>query len=129
MAKKKSQTRVKSTGRYSYEGLDRVLHEKARLGLVTCLAGEQNGLTFGELKKLCDLTDGNLSRHLKHLSDAGFVRMERDESAGRPLTTCFLTSVGRESFVNYLSELQRVIGDAKSKIELKPTKNARLASE
>ena len=47
MAKKKSQTKVKSTGRYSYEGLDRVLHEKARLGLVTCLAGEQNGLTFG----------------------------------------------------------------------------------
>ena len=115
MAAKKT-TPAKTSGRYSYDGLDRVMHEKARLGLMTCLAGAPEGLTFGELKQLCDLTDGNLSRHLKQLADAGLVRLSRDETQRRPQTSCFLTSAGRERFSDYLSELQRVIGDAKNQI-------------
>lgn len=119
MAKKKvtpSSNIERPSGRFSYDGLDRVMHEKARLGLLTCLAGASEGLTFGELKQLCDLTDGNLSRHLKHLTDARLVRLVRDESAGRPQTTCFLTAAGRERFLEYLSELQRVIGDAQNQM-------------
>ena len=53
---------------YAY-GLDRVLHEKARLGIMTSLVGHPKGLAFGDLKKLCNLTDGNLSRHLQVLQE------------------------------------------------------------
>lgn len=109
--------RKSKSGRYAYEGLDRVLHEKARLGLMTCLAGAPEGLTFGELKQLCDLTDGNLNRHLKQLCDADLVETVRDESSGRPHTICALTPSGRKRFLKYLAELQRVIGDAQSQLK------------
>ncbi len=101
-------------GRFAYDRLDRVLHERARLGLMTCLAGAPEGLTFNELKRLCDLTDGNLNRHLKQLADARLVQLHRDESQRRPQTTCTLTASGRESFLQYLGELQRVLGDAQN---------------
>ncbi|EMI18389.1 transcriptional regulator [Rhodopirellula maiorica SM1] len=116
-AKRKDQTTTpSSSGRFAYEGLDRVMHEKARLGLMTCLAGAPEGLTFNELKRLCDLTDGNLNRHLKQLADANLIRLVRDEAARRPQTTCLLTDAGRESFAAYLAELQRVLGDAQRQI-------------
>ena len=105
------------SGRYSYEGLDRVLHEKARLGLMTCLAGAPEGLTFGELKELCDLTDGNLNRHLKQLIDADLVQTVRVESTSRPQTICSLTPSGEKRFLKYLAELQRVIGDAQTQLK------------
>jgi hypothetical protein len=50
---------------FSYDGLDRVIHEKARLGLLTSLMAHPKGLAFADLKQLCGLTDGNLSRHLQ----------------------------------------------------------------
>ena len=50
---------------FSYDGLDRVIHEKARLGLLTSLMAHPKGLAFADLKQLCGLTDGNLSRHLE----------------------------------------------------------------
>ena len=129
---KKNRTAAKPTsdrGRYAYEGLDRVMHEKARLGLMTCLAGAAEGLTFGELKRLCDLTDGNLNRHLKQLSDARLVKLVRDDSASRPQTTCHLTETGRKRFVQYLSELHQVIGDAERRIQEQPQRAGRLASD
>ena len=58
---------------FSYEGLDRVIHEKARLGLLTSLMAHPKGLAFADLKQLCGLTDGNLSRHLQVLQEAGLV--------------------------------------------------------
>ena len=109
-AKRNDQTKQpSSSGRFAYDGLDRVMHEKARLGLMTCLAGAPEGLTFNELKRLCDLTDGNLNRHLKQLADANLVRLVRDEAARRPQTTCLLTDAGRESFATYLADAQRQI--------------------
>ena len=62
-----------STGRFSYEGLDRVLHEKARLGILASLAANPDGVLFNDLKQLCALTDGNLSRHLSVLHEAGLL--------------------------------------------------------
>ena len=62
-------------GRFAYEGLDRVLHEKARLGILTSLAAHSEGLLFCDLKQLCDLTDGNLSRHLRVLEEAELVEV------------------------------------------------------
>jgi DNA-binding transcriptional ArsR family regulator len=63
----------RDSGRFAYEGLERAIHEKARLGILTSLATRREGLLFTELKALCSLTDGNLNRHLKVLQDAGLV--------------------------------------------------------
>ena len=62
---------------FSYDGLDRVIHEKARLGLLTSLMAHPKGLAFADLKQLCGLTDGNLSRHLQVLQEAGLVEVTK----------------------------------------------------
>ncbi|MFK4536844.1 DNA-binding HxlR family transcriptional regulator [Bradyrhizobium ottawaense] len=83
---------------FSYEGLDRVIHEKARLGLLTSLMGHPKGLAFADLKQLCGLTDGNLSRHLGVLQEAGLVEVTKGYEGNRPHTTCRLTKTGRRRF-------------------------------
>jgi DNA-binding MarR family transcriptional regulator len=98
--------------RFSYEGLDRVIHEKARLGLLTSLMTHPNGLAFADLKRLCGLTDGNLSRHLQVLEEAGLVKISKGFEGKRPLTTCRLTARGRRRFLDYLEILERVVRDA-----------------
>ena len=98
--------------RFSYAGLDRVIHERARLGILASLLAHPKGLAFGELQELCALTDGNLSRHLQVLQDARLVSLSRDTGAGRPQTTCRITSSGRKRFLEYLAVLERVLTDA-----------------
>lgn len=100
--------------RFSYEGLDRVIHERARLGILASLLSHPKGLAFGELLQLCDLTDGNLSRHLQVLQGARLVTLSRDTGAGRPQTVCRITPSGRRRFLGYLSVLERVLLDAAS---------------
>ena len=75
MTKKRKTDERGQSGRFAYEGLDRVLHEKARLGIMTSLVTRPEGLLFAELKRLCLLTDGNLSRHLDVLHEAGLVEI------------------------------------------------------
>ncbi len=99
-------------GRYAYEGLDRVLHEKARLGIMTSLVTRPEGLVFGELKSLCNLTDGNLSRHLDVLAKDGLLKIDKAFVANRPQTTCRVTALGRKRFREYLTQLERVLRDA-----------------
>jgi len=70
MTRKRDTEDRNGEGRFAYDGLDRVLHEKARLGILTSLVAHPEGLKFGELRGLCSLTDGNLSRHLDVLRDA-----------------------------------------------------------
>jgi DNA-binding transcriptional ArsR family regulator len=113
-------------GRFAYEGLDRVIHEKARLGLLISLVAHPKGLPFSELKRLCGLTDGNLSRHLAVLQEDGLVATDKRFEGNRPLTTCRITSSGRERFVDYLKVLERVVKDAEeaaaaSDAALRPT--------
>jgi predicted ArsR family transcriptional regulator len=96
-------------GSYSYDGLDRVLHEKARLGILTSLFTHPEGLVFGEIKSLCSLTDGNLSRHLQVLEREELVEIIKESGFGRPKTTCVITAGGRERFQHYLEELQTVL--------------------
>src|SRR5262245_27658191 len=79
--------------------LDRVIHEKARLGILTSLIAHPKGLAFADLKQLCRLTDGNLSRHLQVLEEAGLVKLLKSFEGRRPLTTCQLTHDGRERFI------------------------------
>ncbi len=101
-------------GRYSYHGLERAIHEKARLGIMTSLASNPTGLLFGDLKDLCALTDGNLSRHLQVLHDEGLVEVWKGYQKKRPQTLCRLTDEGRRRFLGYITELENVIADAVS---------------
>lgn len=98
--------------RFSYDGLDRVIHEKARLGVLASLMAHPKGLAFADLKQLCGLTDGNLSRHLQVLQDAGLVAVHKGYERNRPHTTCQLTAEGRKRFLEYLSVLEQVVRDA-----------------
>ncbi len=99
-------------GRFAYDGLDRVLHEKARLGILASLAAKADGVTFNDLKQLCALTDGNLSRHLTVLNEAGLVEIGKPGSGLRPQTMYRLTKSGRKRFADYISVLEQVIRDA-----------------
>lgn len=94
---------------FAFAGLDRIFHERARLGIVTSLAGHPGGLAFADLKRLCALTDGNLNRHLSALEDAGYVATEKRMVQKRQVTTCRLTAAGREGFVEYLSALEAAL--------------------
>lgn len=107
-------------GYFAYEGLNRVLHEKARLGILTALRTRVDGLVFSELKGLCSLTDGNLSRHLTVLQESSLVAIKKGSQGGRTLTWAKLTSRGRTEFDAYLEELQRVIQDASIRIAPMP---------
>ena len=94
---------------FAFSGLDRLFHERARLGIVTSLAGHPDGLVFAELKRMCGLTDGNLNRHLNALEEAGYVATAKDFDRKRPLTTCQLTKEGRDRFLSYLSALESAL--------------------
>ena len=101
-----------ATGRFAYEGLERVIHEKARLSIMTSLAAHPTGLLFNDLKELCALTDGNLSRHLQVLNEAGLVEVWKGFQNNRPQTLCRLTDEGRKRFVEYVNVLENVVADA-----------------
>ena len=99
-------------GRFAYEGLDRVIHERARLSVLTSLLTNPKGLTFGDLKQLCALTDGNLSRHLSVLEKAKMVEILKGHDRNRPQTICRITANGRKRYLEYLSTLEQVVNDA-----------------
>jgi DNA-binding HxlR family transcriptional regulator len=101
-----------SSGRYSYDGLDRAIHEKARLGILTSLVTNPQGLLFGELKDLCALSDGNLNRHLKVLQESGLVEVWKGYRGNRPQTLCRITPEGRKRFLHYVNVLEQVVADA-----------------
>lgn len=103
---------VKPTARYAYDGLDRVMHEKARLSLLTALITHPKGLSFTELKQHCGLTDGNLSRHMKVLQDSGLVAVVKGYEDNRPHTAVTITPAGQQQFLDYLSVLEQVLRDA-----------------
>ena len=99
-------------GRFAYEGLDRVIHERARLSVLTSLITHPKGLTFNELKQLCALTDGNLSRHLTVLEKDGMVEIAKGHDRNRPQTVCRITSTGHNRYLEYLETLEQVVRDA-----------------
>ncbi|HEV2619444.1 MAG TPA: transcriptional regulator [Acidobacteriaceae bacterium] len=106
-----------STAPFAYEGLDRVIHERARLSVLTSLITHPDGLSFVELKRLCDLTDGNLARHLQVLEEDGMVRLTKEADAGRAQTMARITALGRKRYLEYLYTLERVVRDAASALK------------
>jgi DNA-binding transcriptional ArsR family regulator len=105
---KPSKTKVP---RFAYDGLNRVIHERARLSMLTSLMTHSKGLAFGELKTLCGLTDGNLNRHLLVLEEARLVSVVKTVEGNRPQTRCRMTALGRRRYLEYLGVLEQVITD------------------
>jgi DNA-binding MarR family transcriptional regulator len=101
-----------ASGRFAYDKLERVIHEKARLSIMSSLAAHPEGLLFNDLKDLCSLTDGNLSRHLQLLQESKLVEVWKGFKNNRPQTLVRLTDGGKRRFLEYVQELEQVVADA-----------------
>ena len=88
--------------------LDRVIHEKGRLAIMSMLAASPE-LSFTELREALDMTDGNLTTHLRTLQEAGYISVTKSFQNRRPLTTCALTAAGKKAFQNYINLLEQII--------------------
>jgi DNA-binding MarR family transcriptional regulator len=110
----------RSASRFAYDGLERLIHERARLSVMNSLLTHPAGLSFGELKSLCALSDGNLSRHLKVLHSARLVEISRGFERNRPQSICRITPAGRERYFDYLAVLEQVVRDATHAVGLDP---------
>ena len=92
--------------------LDRLIHERVRLGIVSALASHQR-LTFNELKAALEATDGNLSVHARKLEDAGYVSVEKSFAGRLPRTEYRLTEAGRRALERYLRHMEALIAAAR----------------
>jgi len=98
-----------SEGRFSYSGIDPLLHVPARLSIVTALYANPKGLTFVELRELCELSDGNLSRHVQKLEAGAVVSVQKDFVDRLPRTTVAMTAAGRDRFERYVDQLRVIV--------------------
>jgi DNA-binding transcriptional ArsR family regulator len=108
---KKASRKTQTHSPFAYDGLSRVIHERARLGVLTCLVTHARGLPFPQMKKLCALTDGNLNRHLQVLQEALLVSLAKGPDRERPQTLYRITALGRKRYLDYLTVLEQVILD------------------
>ena len=88
--------------------LDRVIHEKGRLAIMSMLAASPE-LSFTEMRDALNMTDGNLTTHIRTLQEAGYLSVTKSFHNNRPLTTCALTAAGKKSFANYINLLEQII--------------------
>jgi predicted ArsR family transcriptional regulator len=91
--------------------LDRVFHERGRLAICSALIARAEGLTFTQLLEACEMTDGNLNRHLHALAEDGIVTTQRRSGTGRPQTIAHITAAGRERFLAYIDTLEAIVRD------------------
>jgi DNA-binding MarR family transcriptional regulator len=94
--------------------LDRVIHEKGRLAILSALAATPE-LSFTELREMLGMTDGNLATHVRILQEEGFISVAKSYEKNRPLTTCALTTTGRKAFASYIDLLGQIVEQAKPK--------------
>ena len=92
--------------------LDRVIHEKGRLAIMSMLAASPE-LSFTELREALSMTDGNLTTHIRTLQQSGYLSVTKSFQNNRPLTTCALTAGGRKAFANYINLLERIVRQAR----------------
>lgn len=88
--------------------LDRVIHEKGRLAIMSLLAATTQ-LSFTEIRDTLGMTDGNLTAHIRTLNEAGYVAITKTFQRGRPLTTYALTEAGRKAFTGYIDLLEQIV--------------------
>ena len=94
--------------------LDRVIHEKGRLAIMSMLAASAE-LSFTELRDALNMTDGNLTTHIRTLQEAGYVSVTKSFQNNRPLTTCSLTTPGHKAFTGYINLLEQIVQQSKPK--------------
>ena len=94
--------------------LDRIIHEKGRLAIMSMLAASPE-LSFTELRDALNMTDGNLTTHIRTLQEAGYVSVTKSFQKNRPLTTCSLTGAGKKAFANYINLLDSIIQQTRNK--------------
>ena len=94
--------------------LDRVIHERGRLAIMSMLAASPD-LSFTELRDTLEMTDGNLTTHMRTLQEAGYVAIAKSFRNRRPLTTASLTAAGRQAFESYVGLLEQIVKQAKPK--------------
>jgi DNA-binding MarR family transcriptional regulator len=94
--------------------LDRVIHEKGRLAIMSALAASPE-LAFTELRDLLNMTDGNLTTHIRTLQQEGYLSVAKSYQKNRPLTTCSLTPAGRKAFADYVGLLEQIVRTNKPK--------------
>jgi DNA-binding MarR family transcriptional regulator len=92
--------------------LDRVIHERGRLAIMSMLAASPE-LSFVELRDTLEMTDGNLTTHVRTLQEAGYVSIAKSYRNRRPLTTVSLTRTGRQAFANYIAVLEHIVQQTK----------------
>ena len=94
--------------------LDRVIHEKGRLAIMSMLAASP-ALSFTDLRDALNMTDGNLTTHIRTLQEAGYVSVTKSFKHNRPLTTCALTPEGKKAFTGYINLLAEIVEHTKPK--------------
>ena len=94
--------------------LDRVIHEKGRLAIMSMLAASPE-LSFTELRGALGMTDGNLTTHIRTLQQAGYVAVTKSVRNNRPLTTCSLTGAGRKAFAAHVDLLEQIVRQSRLK--------------
>jgi DNA-binding MarR family transcriptional regulator len=92
--------------------LDRLIHERGRLGIMSMLAASPD-LSFTELRDALEMTDGNLTTHVRTLQEAGYVSIAKSYRNRRPLTTVSLTAAGRQAFGRYVALLEKIVQQTK----------------
>lgn len=99
-----------------YDALEKIFHEPNRLSIMSAVCAADDGLTFNELKETCNLTDGNLNRHLKVLEEAGVIKIRKTFVESKPRTTVHITKTGLDRFNEYLSALSEVLDKARQSL-------------
>jgi DNA-binding MarR family transcriptional regulator len=94
--------------------LDRVIHEKGRLAIMSLLAAAPQ-LSFTEMRDTLSMTDGNVTAHVRTLQEAGYISVTKAFQKGRPLTTYALTPAGRTAFATYINLLEQIVQQTRPK--------------
>jgi DNA-binding MarR family transcriptional regulator len=97
----------------AFQNLDKVIHEKGRMAIMSLLAVTSE-ISFTDMRNDLGMTDGNLTTHIKHLQKAGYVGVTKSFRGKRPLTTLSLTTDGRTAFTTYIDTLEQIVQSARS---------------
>ena len=109
----------------NFQHLDKVIHEKGRMAIMSMLAASSE-LSFTEMRDALGMTDGNLTSHIRTLQKANYVSVAKTYQDNRPLTTCKLTAAGRKAFGEYVGLLEGIVKSARrSEKKNKPSKPAK----
>ena len=103
-------------GKPASDELDRLIHERMRLGIVSALAAEER-LSFGDLKAILKTSDGNLSVHARKLEDAGYIEVNKGFEGRKPKTEYSLTAKGRRALETYIDRMETLLSEAREALE------------